>query len=189
MNINPIKITESKANDKLIFKKSLFDKLSDLMVEIPIIVFIPFLCGFALFKKISDGEPFVGTLFLFILFLSISVLMIYSMSTLNSLERITGKSRGQNSKAIKEIAEFYNWKIYSNNQQMTIISFSWKETGTDWGKQMTILYDKEDILVNCTSYGLFSTPSPFHWFANRKKVNKLKSEFNKRIKNALQQRV
>jgi len=186
MNINPINIAESKANDKLIFKKSLLYKLSDLMVEIPIVVFIPFLCGIALFKKISDGEPFVGTLFLFILCLSISGLIIYSISTLNSLERITGKSRGQNSKTIKDIAEKHNWKIYSNNQQMTIISFSWIETGTDWGKQMTILYDKEDILVNCTSYGLFSTPSPFHWFANRKKVNKLKIEFNKRIKNALQ---
>jgi hypothetical protein len=54
---------------------------------------------------------------------------------------------------------------------------------------MTILYDKKDILVNCTSYGLYSTPSPFHWFANRKKVNKLKSEFNNRIKNALQHRL
>ena len=80
-------------------------------------------------------------------------------------------------------SEKNEWKIEANNQQMTIISFSWQETGTDWGKQMTILYDKKDILVNCTSYGLFSTPSPFHWFANRKKVNKLKSEFNKRIKN------
>jgi len=189
MNIHPINILESKKNDKLVFKKSLFEKFSDLLIEIPIIVFIPILCGFALFKKITTEEPFAGTLILFVLCLTLSGLIIYSISTLNSLERIKGNSRGQNSKEIKDIVEKNNWKIYSNNQQMTIINFSWKETGTDWGKQMTILYDQEDILVNCTSYGLLSTPSPFHWFANRKKVSKLKSEFNNRIKNALQQRL
>ena len=182
MNINPIKISESKTENKLIFEKSIFEKISDLMLEIPIILFIPILCGFALFKKITTEEQYVGALILFTLSLIISGLIVYSLFTLNLLERVKGNSRGQNSKIIKEIAEINNWKIHSDNQQMTIISFSWKETGTDWGKQMTILYDKKDILINCISYGLLSSPSPFHWFANKRKVNKLKTEFIERIK-------
>ena len=182
MIIYPIDIPKSKANNKLIFKKSLFDRLSDLIIEIPIVLFIPFLCAFALFKKITTEEPFNIVVLLFVFSLTISGLIIYSIINMNSLERIKGNSRVENSKVIKEIVESNNWKMYLNNQQLTIISFSWKDSGTDWGKQMTILYDKKDILVNCTSYGFFSVPSPFHWFANRKKVNQLKSEFHKRNK-------
>ncbi|MEM9078154.1 MAG: hypothetical protein AAGC43_14010 [Bacteroidota bacterium] len=97
------------------------------------------------------------------------------------MERIKGISKEQNSKLVMEISEDNNWRILTKNEKMTIIGFSWKESGMDWGKQMTILYDAEDILVNCISYGLFSTPSPFHWFANRKKVSRLKYKFKKRV--------
>ena len=105
------------------------------------------------------------------------------------MQRIKGISRVKNSKLITEIAKTNNWNIRSDNQQMTTISFSWKENGTDWGKELTILYDKTDLLVNCKSYGLFSTPLPYKWFANRKKENKLKTELNKRVKHAQQHRV
>ena len=54
---------------------------------------------------------------------------------------------------------------------------------------MTIIYDGTDLLVNCISFGLHSSPSPFHWFANKRKVNKLTAEFENGIKNVLQQRV
>ena len=98
-------------------------------------------------------------------------------------------SRGKNSNLIKKIAEKNEWNISANNQQIAIINFSWKDSGTDWGKQMTIIYDGTDLLVNCISFGLHSSPSPFHWFANKRKVNKLTTEFENGIKNVLQQRV
>ena len=73
---------------------------------------------------------------------------------------------------------------------MTILNLTWKESGGfDWGKQLTIIYDGTDVLVNYISFGLHSSPSPFHWFANKRKINKLKTEFESGIKNVLQQRV
>tara|TARA_R110002073_G_scaffold302252_1_gene469864 strand:- start:754 stop:1323 length:570 start_codon:yes stop_codon:yes gene_type:complete len=189
MNTYPIDITKSKKAEKLVFKKWFLTKLFDRIFELPYILFFPFLSGMYLFSKIDNQEPYGMAIFYFIIAITVCGMLFYSVYNLNSLTRINGITRGQNSQLIKDIAEKNKWKIELNNQQMTIISFSWQETGTDWGKQMTILYDKKDILVNCTSYGLFSTPSPFHWFANRKKVNKLKLEFNNSIKNALQHRV
>jgi len=188
MNIEPIDISKSVEKNKLFVKKSLFVKVSDLLLDIPFIIFIPLALGNALFNNITAEKAFSGILLVFILSLILSAFTIYSISELNSLQRIKGISRVKNSKLVIEIAETNKWKIKSNDQQMTIISFSWKETGTDWGKELTILYDKKDLLLNCKSYGLFSTPLPYHWFANRKKENKLKMEFNKRIKHALQHR-
>lgn len=182
MNTYPIDISKSKKAQRLIFKKWFLTKLFDRIFELPFILYFPFLSGMYLFSKINNQEHYGIAILYFVFAISVCGMLLYSVYHLNSLTRISGISRGQNSQMIKDIAESYNWKIESNNQQITIISFSWQETGTDWGKQMTILYDRKDILINCTSYGLFSTPSPFHWFANRKKVNKLKSEFNKRIK-------
>jgi hypothetical protein len=108
---------------------------------------------------------------------------------LNSVKRISGLSRGKNSNLIKKVAEKNNWSIQSTNQEMTIINISRQEFGSYGGKQMTILYDDNDILANCISFGVGSSPSPFHWFANKKNVNKLKTEFESGIKNVLQHRV
>ena len=189
MNTYPIDIIKSKKAEKLVFKKWFLTKLFDRIFELPYILFFPFLSGMYLFSKIDNKESYGIAIIYFGIAITLCGMLFYSVYHLNSLTRISGISHRQNSQMIKDIAENNNWKIESNNQQMTIISFSWQETGTDWGKQMTIIYDRNDILVNCTSYGLFSTPSPFHWFANRKKINKLKTEFNKLIKNAVQQHV
>ena len=140
-------------------------------------------------SDLNKNEPIGFSLLFFILSLILSVLYIYSLVKLKSLKRINGLSRGKNSNLIKKIAEKNNWNVYSTNQQMTIINFPRQNPRTDWGKQMTILYDENDILVNCISFGILSSPSPFHWFANKRKVNKLKMEFEIGIKNVLQQRV
>ncbi|MFT4611706.1 MAG: hypothetical protein ACI9OT_001082 [Gammaproteobacteria bacterium] len=72
---------------------------------------------------------------------------------------------------------------------MTVITYSWQTGETDWGKRLSIFYDKTDSLVNCVSFGLFSSPSPFHWSANRRKVNKLKNEIENGINNILKHSV
>lgn len=138
----------------------------------------------------TNKEPIGISLVLFILSNAFSFLLIYAILDLKKLERIKGLSRGQNSDLIKKIAETNKWNIYSNNQQMTILNLAWKESsGYDWGKQLTIIYDGTDILVNCISFGLYSSPSPFHWFANKRIINNLKTEFESGIKNVLQQRL
>ena len=140
-------------------------------------------------SNLNKDEP-IGLSIVFLIFAMIIVgLIIYSIFNVYKLKRIKGISRGENSNLIKKIAKKNEWNISANDQQIAIINFSWQDSGTDWGKQMTIIYDGTDLLVNCISFGLHSSPSPFHWFANKRKVNKLTVEFENGIKNVLQQRV
>tara|TARA_B100000497_G_C7687985_1_gene417384 strand:- start:2994 stop:3140 length:147 start_codon:yes stop_codon:yes gene_type:complete len=43
------------------------------------------------------------------------------------------------------ISEKNEWNISANSQQIAIINFSWQDSGTDWGKQMAITYDRSDL--------------------------------------------
>ncbi|GAA4298237.1 hypothetical protein GCM10023163_19210 [Aestuariibaculum suncheonense] len=128
-------------------------------------------------SNLNNDKP-IGLSLVFLIFtLAIGGFMIYSIFNVYKLKRIKGISRVKNSNLIERIAKKNKWNISTNNQQITIINFSWKDSGTDWGKQMTIIYDRTDLLVNCISFGLNSSPSPFHWFANKRKVNELTTEF------------
>jgi hypothetical protein len=182
MNNNQINIIKSIKAEKLISTQWLFDKIIEVLFPLILVIGLPIVTGIGFYHNLTNNNPIVLSLMFFVLSISIACFLIYSIKNLNSLKRLNGVSRCQNSAIIKKIAKKNNWNIYSSNQQMTLINFSWKDTGTDWGKQITILYDGTDILINCISFGLYSSPSPFHLFANRRKVNKLKKEFESEIK-------
>ena len=182
-----IDITKSKKAEKLIIRQWFLEKLFEYVLPLMLAGMFPFVAIMEFNSKINNDEPIGLSLALLIFTIIIGGFMIYSIFNVYKLKRINGISRGKNSNLIKKIAEKNKWIISANNQQISIINFSWKDSGTDWGKQMTILYDEKDILVNCISFGLFSSPSPFHWFANKRKVNKLTAEFENGIKNVLQQ--
>ena len=177
-----IDIPKSIQTEKLVIKEWLFVKISEYVFYLMFVLSFPFIAIMDLISNLNRNEPVGLSIFFLILSLVLSCLLIYSILNINSTRRISGLTRGKNSNLIKKIAENNNWNIQFTNQQLTIISFSWQDSGTDWGKQMTILYDKKDILVNCISFGLHSSPSPFHWFANKRKVNKLLTEFEKEKK-------
>ena len=149
----------------------------------------PYICVLKFYSDLTKNEPFGISLFLLILSLLFFIGVIYSIRNIYSTKRIKGIHKNKNRVLISEIIKRNNWNVLEENKKMTIITFSWKDGVTDWGKRLTILYDKKDILVNCISFGLFSSPSPFHWFANKRKVNKLKKEFESGIENVLQHRV
>ena len=173
----------------MIFKQRILERIAEYFIFGIFVIAFPFVTIMEFNSDLTKNEPIGTSFFLLILSLIFSGLLIYSILNLNALKRLKGLNRGQNTTLIKNIAERNNWNIYSSNQQMTIINFSWSDSGgTDWGKQLTIIYDGTDLLVNCISFGLYSSPSPFHWFPNNRKINKLKTEFENEIKNVLQHR-
>ena len=180
-----IDIIQSRKTGKLVIKEWLLLKIVEYFLYLMLVIAFPFIAIMELNSDLNKNESIGFSIFSLILSLILSSLMIYSIFNLNSLKRISGLSRGKNSNLIKQIAEKNNWNIQSTNQQMTIINFSWQSSGTNWGKQITIIYDENDILVNCISFGISSSPSPFHWFSNKKKVNKLKKEFKNGTKKIL----
>ena len=185
----PIDIPKSKKTGKLISRRWLLEKLFEYLLPLMLVGMFPFMAIMEFSSDLNKNEPIGLSLSFLIFTLTIGGFMIYSIFNVYNLKRINGISRGKNSNLIKKIAEKNEWNISANNQQISIINFSWQDSGTDWGKQMTILYDEKDILVNCISFGLYSSPSPFHWFANKRKVNKLRAEFENEIKNVLQHRL
>ena len=186
----PIDISKSKTSGNLITRQWILGKIFEYLLPLMIVGIFPFIAIMEFNSNLNKDEP-IGLSLTFLIFtLIIGGFMIYSIFNVYKLKRIKGISRGKNSNLIKKIAEKNNWNIFSSNQQMTILNLTWKESnGFDWGKQLTIIYDEKDILVNCISFGLHSSPSPFHWFANKRKINKLETEFEIGIKNVLQHRV
>jgi hypothetical protein len=189
MNRITIDISKSLKAEKIITREWFIEKLNNYLLPLVLILIFPSLAIMGMISNLIKNESIKLYLCLSVFSLIISGFLIYSVFSVYKLQRIKGLSRGKNSNFIKKIAKRNKWNISENNQHISIINFSWKETGTDWGKQITILYDKNEILVNCISFGLYSSPSPFHWFANRRKVNKLIKEFEIEIKNVLQHRV
>ena len=185
-----IDIPKSRKAEKLVIKQWFIGKLLEYLLPLTITGMFIFMTTMEFKSDFENSEPIALTLSLSLITVTIGIFVIYSLKNIYKLERIKGLSRGKNSIIIKEMAEKNGWNISTDNQQISILKISWENSGgLDWGKQLTIIYDKTDILVNCISFSLHSTPSPFHWFANKRKINKLKTEFEKGIKNVLQHRV
>ncbi|MEE9408709.1 MAG: hypothetical protein V3V28_11620 [Polaribacter sp.] len=187
--MNRIPFNISKKAEKLITRQWFIEKLFEYLLPLTLVSIFPFMTTMKLFSNLNKKEPIGLSILLLIFTYIISGIMIYSIFNMYKLNRIKGISRGKNSSLLKKIAEKNKWNISDINQQILIINFSWQDFGTNWGKQLTILFDGNDILVNCISFGLHSMPSPFHWFASKRKLNKLKMEFESGIKNVLQHHV
>jgi len=190
MSVLKVDIQKSIQAEKLIFKRCFLEEITDYFLYGMMVICFPFIWVLELNSDLTKNQPIGMSFTLLILSLTFSILLIYSILNLNTMKRIKGLSIEQNTNLIKKIAKKNNWNIYSNSHQMTALNFTWKESfGLDWGKQMTIIYDETDILVNCVSFGRYETPSPIHWFANKRRTNKLTAEFENGIKNILQQYV
>ena len=69
------------------------------------------------------------------------------------------------------------WEIITNDSHSIIFAANYEWISWNYGKQLTIIFSNEKILINCISFGRGNCNSPFHWFANRKVENKILAEF------------
>jgi len=129
----------------------------------------------------NDGLYIVGSSMFFIVSIVIGSLLFYSTINLNKLKRIQGGLKKQNRNSILTLSEKLGWEILRHNQKMAILKPSWSIASLDWGQQIVVLFDRQDILINSTTYGLHDIKSPFHWFVNRKNEKKLKLQFQAEI--------
>lgn len=182
-----IDIPKSKQTGKLTSKRWYREHIIYYLL-FAMIVFGLLLMSIAEFNSfLTKNESATWSLILSFSLVVLNSFLIYSIVNMSSLKRINGLSRGKNFNLIKKVAHKNNWNISLTNQQLTIINLSKRDSGTYYGNQITILYDGEDILVNCITFGSFSTPSPFHWFTNKRKIDKLVTDFENGKKDALPQ--
>lgn len=80
------------------------------------------------------------------------------------LRTIIGTDAASNRTKVQEIFQDSGWKLAYNNRQFLVAATS---VGfTHWGRQFSVIFVKEKILINCVSFGLFHLVSPFHFFSD-----------------------
>jgi hypothetical protein len=50
----------------------------------------------------------------------------------------------------------------------------WAQTSHDLGKVIVVIYDGNDVLINCRSFIRYNPTSPFHGIPNRRIINTFK---------------
>lgn len=98
------------------------------------------------------------------------------------LKRIRGTKKEINQQYINEIISELKWDSEISNRDMTILTPS-SEYLYNGGRQVTIIYDESDILVNSVAYSFFAGVSPFHFLSNRSIVRTIKKRFEEKINN------
>ena len=179
MTISEINIIESIKSEKLISSELIFDKIIVVLFPIMLTISLPLASGIQMYYTLKRNESIILSLLFFLLSIFISYSIILWVKNLYSLKRIKGFSKAGNLKLIKQISKKNKWNISSISENLIVIDLSPKESIIDWEKRMIILNEGNDILVNCMTFGKFSSPSIFHWFENKRKINKLKNEFEK----------
>ncbi len=108
--------------------------------------------------------------------------MFYHLhNKVDNLVTIKGELSETNRTLIKEIAERHKWTVVRDLKQMTILSSPWDISSTHWGRYLTVIYGKEYIRVNVTTYGMHGLKSYFHWLANRKAEKNFQKEFELKL--------
>ena len=177
MTIREIDINESIKAEKLISNELIIDKIIVILFPIILTFVFPITSGIQLYSNLKNNESLLLGILLFVLSIFISFSIIFWIRNLNKLKRIKGFSKTENLKLIKKISKDNEWKINSISENLIILDLNTKKSGIEWEKRMIIINKGNDILVNCMTYGKYSSPSIFHWFANKRKINKLKFEF------------
>lgn len=178
-----IEIGKSKESGKLIFSRNPnFGKISEIILWIAIIGMFPFISVMNLIRNFENKESLLIPILYLIISVIFGYLFFYSLLSIDKLKRIKGISGSKNRNIITEIGKELNWETQRHNQQITVLTKNWNWSSTNWGRQIVIIYDQKDILINCVTFGKYGIKSPFHWFSGRKIEKELKTKFKYKIK-------
>jgi len=182
MQGDKIEIDKSILTGKLKSRTLLIEPVLNWINYSALIFSFPLSSALLLFAQINrEGNLFYVTNLLIATILFCGFLL-YSVLNLNKLRRVPGVSKELNIELTTEIAGKLGWKIITRDQQLLIANPSGRRFSSNWGRQVVIIYDKQDVLINSTYYGLHDFKSPFHWFGNRKLERQLIERFEENIK-------
>lgn len=113
-----------------------------------------------------------------ILFFSVcQILLIVGLYFVNKLVVIEGTNQAENRKKIISIVgeKFPKLKIDDTGQRIIRAKI---DTGLiKWGKKITIIFDEQNIFINCTTLGRDNMKSPIHSIYNYFVMLRLKKHF------------
>lgn len=181
MRNKKIILSQSKRKEKIIPEPDIFFDLFTIFNCILLLSAYPIISGLLLYSEINQRAYLPEALLIFILTLLLSGFLLYAILTVNNLQRINGIAQEQNQLAIKELAEKLGSELKPCSRDWLVLILPWSIFSLHWGREIIVIFDKKDILINCTTYGMYDIKSPFHWFGNRRFESVLAAAFEKEI--------
>ena len=177
MRGDAIDIIKSKKTGRLIKKTWLIEPIYDFLFYTLIVGIFPFVTGLYLLEEIKSKSNLTEPLILFTLSIILAIYLFRTILGLDKLTKINGEQKDLNRDAVKLTAESLNWTVAQHNQQFSILIPPWKLTSTNWGREIVVIYDRQDILINCLTFGLHDLKSPFHRGSNMRMLKQLTEKF------------
>ena len=172
---NEINILKTREKRKLIYKESLFFRVLDTLFSYFLISMIPFVSIINIYHNSFSERSIIYLLLSIILY----GFLVYSTINVTKLRSFQGIDYTENRKHILKILEKTNWKINVKRSDLIIAREDFHLLSWDWGKELVIIFEKNEILINCISFGQSQMKSPFHWFVNRNRENEIIRKFTK----------
>ena len=140
----------------------------------------PVLIGVIVFQEIRDGNFGLFYILLFLGTIGLFLYTLYSIRHWDDLLRISFSDKKSNHLAISSLAASFNYKLLHHSTSYSVLDVT-KQYSDGWSreKEVLIIYDQNDILINASSFGAFK--SPFHFKSNRK----IEKEIIDRIKTVI----
>ena len=114
-----------------------------------------------------------------IIAVTIGMWIIVGLYFINKLIAVDGLTQDENRKRIIEIVKNKFPKLAMNGTGQSIIRFK-KEIGIfNWGREITIIFNKNEFFINYTTFGRYHIKSPFHALTNYLILARLLRQFSK----------
>jgi len=164
----PIDISKSKKKNKLIFHRTGFNRISEILIEIITLSAILLMAFFFFLDAYENNQSLILPITILIITLTVVSGIIYSIINTNKLKVIKGISKAKNKIYVEKVSELKNWKIIDKGADYKTLEVDDKWNGFHWGKYLTVIFSESDILLNCYSTDFITSKSPYHWYGNRK---------------------
>jgi hypothetical protein len=176
MTNDKIDIEKSKETDRVCIRISIIEYIINIFFYSAFLAAFPFISTMYFYNEVAKDNYILSLSFIIVSYTSV-IFLIFSLANNRNLKRIFGNTRIANHQKCTKVLRELDWKINVNKTDFIIANKGYDLASTDWGKQMVIIFDDQEILVNSIAFGRYSTTSPFHWFANRKRENKFIQKF------------
>ena len=107
--------------------------------------------------------------------LIIAVLMILRILSFDKLRRVSGQSLSENKKRVRALSEELNWPFFREQQDYTTLFI--QRSTVSWERDVLIIYDGNDILINVTTYAKFRQQTLQGYFGERRAFRKVQKWF------------
>lgn len=173
-----IKWRKSIQKNRLIYEKNLLESILDWLISALFTLSIPLCIYMVTPIPIGDTQASVSwgrVAISYLIGTGIALLFLYRYTTALHVTRICGLSPEENRRIINGILKELQWpKMYDNKN--FLVSFP-PTFCFSWGHQVTLLYDKNDILISSITFGRHGIISPFSIIGDSMRKNEIVSRF------------